>query len=153
MPLERYAIPKNHIIKFDENGKIVKNEAFVRTKIRSFSENFFFKHDADILVIKSQPADSFKYDLESYSAVLIMPYHSSTLNTENKHFQQFCQDAEKVGIPVFVIDYRSEFIYESTKLYDDLGIIRLKSGCLPEIYIKLWLSVSSGADIKAIMTE
>lgn len=139
----------NNVYGFYKDGKIVRNEKYIPKLFTDFSSNYSLKSDADILVIKSQPGDCFKYDLSSYKAVLLMPYHSSTLNTENKYLHYFCKEAKKRNIPVFVIDYRTEYIYESTKLFDELGVIRLAFETLPAVYIKLWIAISINADIKS----
>ena len=102
---------------------------------------------SDILVIESHPGDSFRYNLAGVRAVLLRPYHSATLNTENVCFQAFCQRARKADIPVFLVNSRAGITYESTSLFSTLGIKSLPYSTYASAYMKIWAAVSLGENI------
>lgn len=106
-----------------------------------------FTESSDILVIDSRPGDSFAYSLDGIKAVLIKPYHSATLNTASSALRSFCKRAKEKSIPVFVANVLPGINYESTKLFDEMGIIPLPFGTYISAYMKIWTAVSLGKDI------
>ena len=94
------------------------------------------------------PGDSFDYDLSKYKAVILRPYHSGTLNTESKAFSDFCKNAKDRDIPVFVVNVHGGTTYESSKLYNELGITVLPMCSFISVYMKTWLAISLKKDIK-----
>lgn len=104
-----------------------------------------------ILVIDSYPGNSYSYSLEGVNAVVLNPYHSATLNTSSECLQGFCSLAKEKNIPVFVVNTHEGIAYESTKEYNELGIISLPFCTFVSAYVKLWLAVSSGYDLEEFM--
>jgi len=104
----------------------------------------------NILVIQSRPGDSFDYDIKNTSAVIMLPYHSGTLDTESSAFRRFCQRAKEKALPIFVTAVSAGTAYESTKLFSELSLIPLPCRSFIPVYIRLWIAVSRGEDIKNI---
>lgn len=104
-----------------------------------------------ILVIDSRPGDGFTYSLDGIKAVILKPYHSATLNTASTDFQKFCTKADSLKIPVYTVNVRDGISYESTKLFDNLGIIPLPYGTYIAAYMKIWAAISLNCDIKDIL--
>ncbi len=95
-----------------------------------------------ILVIESRPGDNFTYSLEDCQAVILRPYHSGTLNTDNKALKTLCSQAKEKSIPVFAVNIKSGASYESSKVYDDLGLEILPMCSFSAIYVKCWAAIS-----------
>ena len=106
-----------------------------------------------ILVIDSYPGNNYLYSLDNVNAVILNPYHSATLNTASDCFKSFCNLAKKKSIPVFLANAGDGIAYESTKEYNNLGIISLKMTSFISAYVKLWLAVSAGYDIIEFMKK
>ena len=130
-----------------ENGKIYVNDNLKRNNKSQFIDNVTFCSNPGILVIKSRPADCYLYDLDKCSAVIFLPYHSSTLDTANPEFISFCNRAYSMGIPLFLINSRSEYIYDSSQLFKKCNIIQLPICSFPAIYMKIWLGLSQKKDL------
>ena len=107
-----------------------------------------FVENPNVLFINSHPADSFKYNVEDYSAILIKPYHSGTLDTDNKNFIEFCKKAKAKNVPVFIPNIKGDISYDTTKIFDELGVTVLIFATSPATYVKIWLAVSLNKDIK-----
>ena len=101
-----------------------------------------FSDDVDILVVDAHPADSYKYELKNYSAVILRPYHSGTLGTALPAFIEFCKKAKELGTPVYVVNISSETAYASAKTFEELGIIPLNDITFAAAYVKLWMKLS-----------
>lgn len=112
-----------------------------------------FVSNPKILFINSHPADSFDYNLKGYNAVLIKPYHSGTLDTANKNFTEFCKKAKENNIPIFIPNVNGGISYESTKTFNELSLTVLPYSAIPAIYVKIWIAISIGADIKEFVLE
>ena len=108
--------------------------------------------DPKILVIDAHPGDNYAYSIERYNAVILKPYHSGTLNTSNTAFISFCKKAKSNSIPVFVANVRSGDWYESSKKYNNLGLIPLLNSTFITSYIKVWIAISLKKDIKSFLS-
>lgn len=114
--------------------------------IISSNELFDFKSvklskNSNVLYLQATPGMSYPLEaLHMYKAVLISTYHSGTLNTSSTDLGLFCEAAQKLDIPVYIVGTTSQLAYESTKVFEDLGIKKL-----PEIspilaYMYLWFT-------------
>lgn len=131
------------------DGRFEKNVGFWHTEAGAPLGAFALCEHPGILNVFCHPGDSFRYELSGVRAVLLQPYHSGTLNTESADFAAFCGEASKRGIPVFLANVASGTAYSSAKNLDALGIIRLPlCGAIP-VYMKLWLAISTGAELTA----
>lgn len=102
------------------------------------------------LSITACPADSFEYSLNGVSAVIMRPYHSGTLNTANSNLVDFINRAKDKKIPVFVVNAPVGKTYESTKLYQKLGIIPLADIPFAVAFMRLWFAVSCGENLYSV---
>jgi len=134
----------------DEN--IVCNKYFVGKKTGRSIGAIDFCDYPDVLVIDSHPGDRFNYDPQDYKAIVLVPFHSATLNTDNERFKVFLKKANLFGIPVFLVNASSGTQYESTKIYDDFNITVLPMCTKSAIYMKCWIAVSKGENIKDFVT-
>ena len=143
---EIYSTDNQPLAGFDK--KIVLNPEFnFSNSGKAVSDAYFCEH-SQILSVVAMPGDSFDYDLSKYKAVILRPYHSGTLNTESKIFADFCKKAKEKDVPVLVVNVHGGTTYESSKLYDDLGITVLPMCSFVSIYMKTWLAISLEKDIK-----
>ncbi len=132
-----------------EDDVIIKNTAYRRGGTGKAYENAEFAEDAGVLTIMMRPGEVYAYDLDRVKAVLIRPYHSGTLHTESGNFRSFCKRAAEKNVPVFLVDItHGESRYESAKTYEELGLIVLPLSAFVPMYMKLWLAVSLGEDVK-----
>ncbi len=122
-----------------------EGDKFIRT---DFSDNDYdapekpaFKKTSPVLWL-SVHAGMFFPDAHGIKAVLFSSYHSGTLPTESKDFIRFCKTCEVKQISIYLVGMPKESRYESTRVFDELGI-----RILPEVtpifaYIKLWAQYS-----------
>lgn len=136
---EVFAISKDGFIETNGNCKIP-------TRITSVKARFC--DNPDIMVITSYPNDSFIYPVEDCNAIILCPYHSGTLNTESHAFKAFCQKAHQNDIPIFLVNAYAKTAYKSTELFSSHNIRVLPFCTKISVYIKCWLAVSLGEDIK-----
>jgi len=101
-----------------------------------------YPESSGILLLTSAPGDSFSYSLDGVRAVLIRPYHSATLNTENPAIRAFCARAREREVPVYALNVKPGVAYESTKAFDSLGIRPLPYSTAISAYVKLWADPS-----------
>ena len=133
----------NSVAAVYENGEISfkdahRNENPNQTGVTEYSEN------SGLLLVECRPGDSFAYSLDGVRAVLLKPYHSGTLNTDSENLTAFCKRAEEKGIPVFVSGVKGGIGYESSKAFEDLGLIPAPYSTFISLYVKLWAAVSRG---------
>ncbi len=102
----------------------------------------------EILMIESKVGERYDYNLENIKAVILVPYHSATLNTKDENFIDLCLRARNDGIPVFLVNKREGVTYESAKLYDDLRIELLPLSSKISIYVKCWIGISKNEDLR-----
>lgn len=98
-----------------------------------------FGETSDVLKISPYVAMKYPALTSETKAVLFEGYHSGTLNTSGRALNEFCQNADKLNIPVFLTGACKGFYYESKKLFDKLKINVLPPASPIAMYIKLWL--------------
>lgn len=101
-----------------------------------------FAEDPGILVVGIHPGDGYAYAIEKYTAVILRPYHSGTLNTDSHAFITFCNRAKALGIPLYVVNITGGAAYASAKTYENLGIIPLGDTSFAAAYVRLWMDLS-----------
>ena len=104
-----------------------------------------------ILVVDACPGDSYEYDLTKYKAIILRPYHSGTLNTASARFRGFCERADKLGIPLFVVNVKEGATYASSKEFGVLKITPIYSSTFVGVYVRLWIAISRGEDPRLIL--
>ncbi len=105
-----------------------------------------------VLSVFCRPCDSFNYSLEGISAVLMLPYHSGTFNTENDGFKNFCEKCKELDIPVYAVGMPTGTTYESSATLSRLGILPLFETPFPSAYMNLWLAACRGGKIRDFMS-
>lgn len=144
---------KNNVYAVYKDDKIHLNENY---KVPVFSkEKLDFKLDScsGVLTVNMYPGENFNYSLENVKSIIVRPYHSGTINCENESFNNLCSKAKKSGIPVFIINSAGQSKYETSKEYENLGIISLPLCSFPSIYVKCWIASSIDTDIEKFVQK
>lgn len=136
-----YSLGFSHYARYDGKSIIINRE-YPLPKISPRGKLHLIE-DSKILVIDSHPADSYNYCTDGYKAVIIKPYHSGTLNTANSNFINFCAKCRKNNIPVYAVNIPEGVTYESSREFDELGIILLKNYTFCNAYMKTWIDTSN----------
>ncbi len=129
----------------DENVSL--NPNYKQSKSTVGKGNVEYCDAPRILVIESRPGDNFTYSLSECKAVILRPYHSGTLNTENEALKALCSQAKERNIPVFAVNIKEGASYESTAVYDELGLEILPMCSFSAIYVKCWAAISLGKNV------
>lgn len=104
--------------------------------------NLHFCDNPKILVINSFVGDDYSYDIKDKNAVIIRPFHSGTINTASENLHRFCKTAQHLKIPIYLVNLPDEINYESTSIYNQLGIIAIKDSLFIPTYVELWAKIS-----------
>lgn len=110
-------------------------------------KDFVLKEKSGVLVVRPYPGQIYEFgDLSGYENVLIYPYHSGTLDTENESFKAFCAKVKGLGKSLFLAGVKTDVngIYESAKAYEELGIEIMDYMTFPAAYMTLWIKNSLG---------
>ena len=139
-----YSLDKVPYAYLDENGITINKEI----KASKGAGKIELSHCPEILMIESKVGERYDYNLDNIKAIILVPYHSATLNTKDENFVNLCLKAREKGIPVFLVNKRKGVTYESAKLYDDLRIELLPFSSKISIYVKCWIGLSKDEDIR-----
>lgn len=122
-----------------------ENDKFVRTDISDTTLNglgkITFSKFSPVLHLNAHPGMVFP-NTDEIKAVLFSAYHSGTLPTQNSEFMHFCKDCNERKIPLYLVGMKEGNRYESTRVFEKLGI-----NILPEVtpiyaYVELWSKFS-----------
>ena len=83
--------------------------------------------------------------------ILVNTYHSGTINTKSESAKEFFLKAKEMGIKAYAVGIPEGPEYQSSKSFDELGIIPLKNISPVAAYIKLWILSGNGGDSTDIM--
>lgn len=84
-------------------------------------------------------------------AILHESFHSGTINTLSPDARRFFAHAKEQGIPVFLTGVSSGDSYESTSVFEELGMIPLPVISPIAAYLKLWFADACGYDLKTAL--
>lgn len=83
--------------------------------------------------------------------ILMGSYHSGTVNTKSREALSFFRSAADRGVKVFLTGTLNGKGYESTKVFEELGVIPLNSISPVAAYVKLWLCSTEGMGAEKVM--
>ena len=135
------------------DGKVSINPAFKPSESSVGIGAATLCDNPEILVVQSRPGDNFSYSLNNVKTIILRPYHSATLNTESREFEAFCTKAAEKKIPVFLVNAYDGIKYASSELFDELKIEVLPFCSFTSIYMKCWLAISLGEDVRSFVKK
>ncbi|MBR1743165.1 MAG: asparaginase [Lachnospiraceae bacterium] len=88
---------------------------------------------------------------EDVKVILMESYHSGTIGI-SESLKSFAEKAGKRKLPIYLTGLnREDTDYETVSGYTRLGIIPLRNKTAISQYVKLWILLSNGADIRRFM--
>lgn len=141
-----HSLYEEHYAEYTENGIVICGDVSQAPAIGHFT----LCERPKILTIAASPADGFDYDIAKYNAIILRPYHSGTLNTENSDFKRFCSRAKELDIPIFITNIHSGAAYESAKVYEELDIIPLPCSTFVSVFMRIWVGISRDENLKEL---
>ena len=132
------------------NGIFVKNSYFKESK-DEIEAPAKLNESKNIAVF--QPLINYKYPDITADAVLLLSYHSGTIDSNNPSLIHFCEKMQKNGTPIFLHGSYDGADYESKNAFATLGLKTLPIMSAPAAYMKLFalepdkMSLSLGSDI------
>jgi len=143
---------KNSFYGYFDNNEFILNKNYSEKTDEFHFGNLSKLLDAkkSILRIESYPEMKYPVVDSDVKYILLGSYHSGTTNTVSKEAMTFFEDMKKRGVTIFITGVGTEIPYESTKLYDTLGIVPIH--CISPIsaYIKLWFLCSLFSETEKI---
>ena len=92
-----------------------------------------------VKMIVVYPGMTFEMPADNISKILFVPYHSGTLPTASEELRCFCAKMREMNIKMYICGVATGPQYETSKLYDELGIEVLERGTDIYWYMKLWM--------------
>ena len=138
---------------FDKEFKFLKNPSYLESKdaispllcdeITDFSEG--------VSVLFPYTGMSYPEIGKKTKYILLNTYHSGTINTKSESAKKFFLKAKEMGVTAYAVGIPEGPEYQSSKSFEELGIIPLKNISPVAAYVKLWLLSSRDGDITDIM--
>jgi len=126
-------------------GEFISSE-FIKNEKTTYKNSCFYNPDdihiqkkSPILFIRPLPGQPYPTIDDKIAAILLDSYHSGTIDTADKAIFKFTKEAKTKNIPVFLTGAENRTGYESTKVYNELGIHVLPKASPIAMYIKLWI--------------
>lgn len=138
---EIHSFDGQHYAEYDGKKVILNPECHYENTDKCISDSFY-EDESRVLVLTAVPGEKYRYNFHEYDAVIIKPFHSGSLNTNDEKFRRFCNSAKVSNVPVFVTGVHGGVTYESLKPYEEMGLNVLPLCSFPAAYMKLWLALS-----------
>lgn len=125
-----------------------KNADYVETKdeMAPFDAPFENEEQSHILQVYPYTGMSYPELTNSTKAVLHHSYHSGTICSQSEALAGFALKAKEKRVPIFLAGANYNTDYESTKIFNQLGIIVLGQSSPIAMYMKLWMGICQGQD-------
>ena len=122
------------------DGEFIKNKEYRETPDALSLTDARFSALSPVLLLKVYPGMIYPTLPRRIKAVILLTYHSGTLNTVSEETVKFAKRCKKRGVRVYVSGISDGADYESMVAYNELSFIRLPALTSPEaMLIKLWL--------------
>ncbi len=107
----------------------------------------------EVMVLTIRPGLHYPGIEEQTKCILLVGYHSGTINTADQEALTFYKKAREYKIPVYVIGANKEADYECTTICETLEIIPIYGLTTISAYCKAWLCIENGLEFKGIMEQ
>lgn len=135
---EYYSI-NNEYFGYIKNDRLCINNAYNDNIITQTSIINLDDECESIARIKFYPGLKLPAISQETKCVLIEAYHSGTINTEYSGYLTFFEEMKARNIPVFLVGVNKGIPYESTSVYEELGIVPIYDVAPVAVYMKLWM--------------
>lgn len=136
---------------FDNEFEFIKNENYFEKndEISPLFHNLsdISKRCKTVLRLESYPGMVFPEINENVKYILLGSFHSGTIDTLSDESKNFFKLAKEKNVKIFLTGLGNDIPYESTSVYNALGITPLPCISPVSAYVKLWLLEESGADV------
>lgn len=148
---EIFSIKNQYYGRF-ENGGFIKNPDYAARKdeTKPFENANLSEYSNKIAVIQPYPGLKYPALSDNTKTVLIKTYHSGTICTDNKSFENFADELKQKKIPCYICGAEGRKIYESAKAYEKYGFTVLPPSSFISQYIKLWLALENNISFDEI---
>lgn len=148
-----YSVQNRYGYKCNKYGKFSRNTGFSEIK----NEIPFFRGDglntiSDMIIkVESYPGMVYPIITHFTKYILMSSFHSGTVNTKSLQAVSFFKEASSKGVKVFLTGTLDGESYESTKVFEDLGICPLNGISPIAAYVKLWLCCTEEINATEVM--
>lgn len=146
-----FSIKNQYYGKFD-NGSFIKNPCYKarRDETAPLANAKLSEYSKSIAVI--QPYTGFEYPclFDKTKAILIKTYHSGTICTDDKSFENFADKLKQKNIPCYICGAEKKEIYVSAGAYEKYGFTVLPPSAFISQYMKLWLALENNISFDKI---
>ncbi|MBR7101347.1 MAG: asparaginase [Clostridia bacterium] len=138
---------------FDSDYKFVKNENYLESKdeVCPLPVNNISDFSEGVAVLFPYTGMIYPEIGKKTKFILLNTYHSGTINTKSESAKEFFLKAKEMGITVYAVGIPEGPEYQSSKSFEELGIIPLKNISPVAAYVKLWLLSKNEGDVTDIM--
>lgn len=148
-----YSVQNRYGYVYKRSGAFSRKTGFseIENEIQFFDGGKLSSVSNMILKVESYPGMVYPIIPPTAKYVLMSSFHSGTVNTKSRLAVGFFKEALSKGVKVFLTGTFAGESYESTKAFDDFGIIPLNDISPISAYIKLWLCCDEGIDAEKAM--
>ena len=127
---------------FTSDFTFIKNNNFTAQNSESSPFAPLFSSRSSVLLLHAYPGMNYPVLTENIKYVLLLPYHSGTVDTKSKSAIEFYNTAKSKDIKVFISGVKQGDEYESATLFSSLSITPIFDLSPISAFIKLWLIAS-----------
>ncbi len=133
---------------FNDDGCFVKNQNYFEHSDEMPPIDVSLSPNAvSVLKITPYPGMVYPEISDNVKYIIHETYHSGTLNTSSKNALSFFNKMKNKGVKVFVTGVGNDAPYESTKLFDDFGLLPFPNISPVSAFMKIWMLESSNRDV------
>lgn len=150
-----YSVQNRYGFEYEKDGAFSQKTGFseIQNEIPFFEGDKLASVSDKILKLESYPGMVYPQISDFVKYILMSSFHSGTVNTKSSYAQGFFREAKSRGIPVFLTGTLEGESYDSTRQFEDLGIIPINGISPVAAYVKLWLCCTEGRDARKDMNK
>lgn len=134
---------------FEEGKPFVKNPAYreLSNEMPAIGAQPLGADCKEILRVSPYPGNPYRPLTSDVRYILHTSYHSGTVNTESEQVKAFFAAAKKAGVTTFLTGVAPGAAYDSTRFFEEMGILPLYNIAPIAAFVKLWLLTAGDPEV------
>lgn len=136
-----YSIYNSFYGRFEEGKPFLKNPAYreLENGMPAIGAQALGEECKEILRVAPYPGNPYRALAPHVRYVLHTSYHSGTVNTESEQVKTYFAAAKRAGVTTFLTGVAPGAAYDSTRVFEEMGVIPLYNIAPIAAFVKLWM--------------
>lgn len=139
----------------EEMTTFTKNPEYreLEDEIEPFEIKELGRYSKEMMVITPMAGVCLPSICEETRYILMNTYHSGTIPTDSKEYNSIFQEAKERKVTIYLTGITKDITYESTKEFEQYGLLPIYNLAPISAYMKMWLGIYSQHTVEEVINR